>query len=136
MTDAERQRARRLRLGELARLADRIEQERQIVLAAVGEAISQLLAKERRAARREPNAEIRTLRIELAKTETVLAEVRALIADDGTIIDLPALFTRTTPRPDRPTNDRTVSICCWLAESRCGSNPASPRSQRRRAGSG
>jgi hypothetical protein len=90
MTDAERQRVRAASDWE-SWLADRIEQERQIVLAAVGEAISQLLAKERRAARRELNAEIRALRIELAKAETVLAEVRALIANDGKIIDLPML---------------------------------------------
>jgi hypothetical protein len=77
-----------------AKVAEAIATEREFVLECVGEAIGEMLAEERKAAKVELSDEVRRLRIELSNLETTIAEIRGIIAAEAqrssaTVIDLP-----------------------------------------------
>ena len=58
-------------------LDQRLAQEREFMMNVIGEAIGQLLAEERRSVMRDLQAEIRELKIEVAKLGSATAELRA-----------------------------------------------------------
>jgi hypothetical protein len=65
--------------------------EREFILSIVREAICDQLERARRTARRELAAEIRSLKLEVAKLATTIAELRSAGAgENARVIDLPA----------------------------------------------
>jgi hypothetical protein len=77
-----------------ARIADALVEERRTLIetlvAIVGDALGQSLSRERKHHRRDLEAEVRQLRIELCNLESTLAELRTVLAaDKAKVIELP-----------------------------------------------
>jgi hypothetical protein len=76
-------------------LAARLRRERRLITQSVGEALGQMLAKEREDYKRELSDEVRQLRIELSNLESTISELRSLVkAERAKVIDLPPLLRR------------------------------------------
>jgi hypothetical protein len=76
-------------------LAARLRRERRLMTQSVGEALGQMLAKEREDYKRELSDEVRQLRIELSNLESTISELRSLVkAERAKVIDLPPLLRR------------------------------------------
>jgi hypothetical protein len=65
-----------------AHIRNAIEAERAFMLQVVGQALGEMLQKERQEAKSELVEEIDKLRIELARAQTTIAELRALTAGE------------------------------------------------------
>ena len=77
-------------------LAAHLQRERTLTNKSVGEAISQLLEKEREEYRQQLSTEIRELKIELTNLEITLSELRAVMASErAQAIDMPSPLTRS-----------------------------------------
>jgi hypothetical protein len=94
-TDAELERAQEGIAFLDARIAAAIKAEREVVVTTLGEEIGRSCRDERKRAKSELADEVRTLRIELTEAQTVVAELRRLLAADRCEpLDLPALPRR------------------------------------------
>jgi len=77
-------------------LAAHLQRERTLTNKSVGEAISQLLEKEREEYRQQLSAEIRELKIELTNLEIMLSDLRSVMASErASVIDMPSPLTRS-----------------------------------------
>jgi hypothetical protein len=74
-----------------AKIANAIAAEREFVLEVVGQAIGEMLDKGREEARKALALQVAELKVELAKTRTVLAEAKLFAAtgDRRSVLDLP-----------------------------------------------
>lgn len=74
-----------------SRIQAALTEQRKFLLAVLAEAIGEHVAKERKAVKREFTDELRQLRIELAGTQIILGELRAVLAAErNTPLDLPS----------------------------------------------
>jgi hypothetical protein len=71
-------------------IEQRLAQEREHVIALLGEVIGASCRRQRREAKQELSDELRSLKIEVANLETTLAELRTVVsAERAKVIDLP-----------------------------------------------
>jgi hypothetical protein len=82
-----------------AKINNAIQEERTFLIETIGQALGEMLEKEREEHRKALRLEVAEMRLELVKLRTVLAEYRAFSADGGrSVLDLPnplSLRTRT-----------------------------------------
>lgn len=72
-----------------------VRANKDVVITAVGEALSELLQREREDATAELNAEVKALRVELGALQDALTELRQVVAGGvGRIIDPPKPLRR------------------------------------------
>jgi hypothetical protein len=64
-------------------LAARLEQEREFLLDCVGDSLGEFVGEQLKFARLELRSEIREMQVELAKTQTEIANLRAVLAANG-----------------------------------------------------
>jgi hypothetical protein len=73
-----------------ARIEEKLATQRKFLLDVFARALGQSLAKERKVAKAELEDSVRSLKIELAQAQTVISELRLIVAAERGVVDRPS----------------------------------------------